>query len=49
MGEAQMEQIARWIAEVLDHPGDASVEQRVRQQVLESTAKFPLYQKRLGK
>ncbi|MDE3136417.1 MAG: serine hydroxymethyltransferase [Acidobacteriota bacterium] len=47
MGEAQMEQIAGWIAEVLDHLGDASVEQRVRKQVVELAAQFPLYQKRL--
>jgi glycine hydroxymethyltransferase len=49
MGEAQMEQIAGWIAEVLEHPGDAGVEQRVRKQVVELTAKFPLYQKRLAR
>jgi len=47
MGETEMELIAGWIAEVLDHPGDASVESRVRGQVLELTAKFPLYGKRL--
>ena len=48
MGEPEMELIAGWIAEVLDHLGDANVEQRVRQQVLELTGKFPLYGKRLA-
>ncbi len=45
--EPEMEQIAGWISEVLDHLGDASVEQRVRGHVHELTARFPLYANRL--
>ncbi len=47
MREPEMQQIAGWIADVIEHLGDETVEQRVRQQVLELTAKFPLYAKRL--
>jgi glycine hydroxymethyltransferase len=47
MREAEMEQIGAWIAEVLGHIGDAAVEQRVRQQVAELAARFPIYESRL--
>jgi len=47
MGEPEMEQIAAWIAEVLEHVGDAAVEQRVRAEVAELTARFPLYERRV--
>jgi glycine hydroxymethyltransferase len=47
MKEPEMEKIAGWIAEVLAHLGDASVEQRVRQQVAEFASQFPLYARRL--
>jgi len=46
MREPEMERIAGWIAEVLDHLGDAEVEQRVRAAVAELAARFPLYEKR---
>jgi glycine hydroxymethyltransferase len=49
MGEAEMELIAGWMADVLESLGDETVEKRVRQQVLELTANFPLYEKRLGR
>ncbi|MBI3669530.1 MAG: serine hydroxymethyltransferase [Acidobacteria bacterium] len=46
MREPEMERIAGWIAEVLTHIGDAALEQRVRAEVAELTAQFPLYEKR---
>ncbi len=47
MREPEMEKIAGWIAEVLAHLGDATVEQRVRKQVAEFASQFPLYARRL--
>ena len=43
MREPEMEQIATWIADVLSHIGDAATEQRVRKQVEELAARFPIY------
>jgi glycine hydroxymethyltransferase len=48
MREPEMEKIARWIAEVLDHLGDEATETRVRGEVAALAAKFPLYSKRLA-
>jgi glycine hydroxymethyltransferase len=47
MKEPEMEKIAGWIAEVLDHLGDAATEQRVRGEVAAFAAQFPLYAHRL--
>jgi glycine hydroxymethyltransferase len=47
MREPEMEQIGAWIAEVLGHIGDAATEQRIRTQVAELAAHFPIYQSRL--
>jgi len=47
MHEAEMEQIGKWIAEVLGHIGDAVTEQRVRQQVAELAGRFPIYEARV--
>ena len=47
MREPEMETIAGWIAEVLDHLGDAKTEQKIRKQVAELTAKFPMYESRV--
>ena len=47
MREPEMDRIAGWIAEVLGHLGDAGVEQRVRAEVAELAARFPLYTRRL--
>ncbi|HXA78571.1 MAG TPA: serine hydroxymethyltransferase [Candidatus Acidoferrales bacterium] len=47
MREAEMERIAGWIAEVLDHLGDSATEQRVRREVAAFAAQFPLYARRL--
>jgi glycine hydroxymethyltransferase len=48
MREPEMEKIAAWIAEVLDHLGDEATEKRVRGEVAALAAKFPLYAKRLA-
>ena len=47
MREAEMETIAKWVAEILLHVGDASVEQRVRKEVADLASRFPIYQSRL--
>src|ERR1700704_5871317 len=47
MCEPEMEQIAGWITEILSNMGNAEVEQRVRKQVAELAAKFPIYEARL--
>ena len=47
MREQEMARIGQWIAEVLTHPADTTLEQRVRQEVAEFTGKFPLYVRRL--
>jgi len=47
MKEPEMEQIDVWIADVLGHIGDTATEQRVRQQVAEMAARFPIYEARL--
>jgi glycine hydroxymethyltransferase len=47
MREPEMEQIGAWIAEILSNIGQAEVEQRVRNQVAELAAKFPIYEARL--
>src|SRR6202049_2648624 len=47
MREPEMEQIGAWIAEILLHMGDAATEQRVRKQVAELAARFPIYEARV--
>ena len=46
MKESEMAAIALWIAEVLAQPGNAETEQRVRKQVAELAARFPIYESR---
>jgi len=48
MREPEMEKIAAWIAEVLDHLGDEATEKRVRSEVAALASKFPLYPERLA-
>jgi glycine hydroxymethyltransferase len=43
MKEGEMEAIADWIVEVLDHIGDESVQKRVRREVETLCERFPLY------
>ncbi len=47
MKEREMESIAKWVADILLHVGDTSVEQRVREEVADLAARFPIYQSRL--
>jgi len=47
MREPEMERIAGWIAEVLNHIDDAATAQRVRAEVATFAAQFPLYVRRL--
>jgi glycine hydroxymethyltransferase len=47
MREPEMEQIGAWIAEILSNIGNTEIEQRVRKQVAELAAKFPIYESRL--
>ncbi len=46
--EPEMEKIGGWIADVLEHMGEAAVEQRVRKQVAELASHFPIYESRLS-
>jgi glycine hydroxymethyltransferase len=47
MREPEMEQIAAWITEILSNIGNTEVEQRVRKQVAELAARFPIYEARM--
>jgi glycine hydroxymethyltransferase len=47
MKEPEMEAIATWVTDVLLHIGDAAVEQRVRQEVANLAARFPIYESRM--
>ena len=47
MKEPEMELVGGWIAEIITHIGDTALEQRVRQQVTELAARFPIYESRL--
>ena len=46
MRETELQRIANWICDVLEHIGDAETEQRVRAEVGQLTAQFPLYMQR---
>jgi glycine hydroxymethyltransferase len=48
MGEAEMDRIAGWIAEVLANIGDGSVQGRIREEVAALAARFPLYPRRMA-
>ncbi len=48
MKEPEMELIAGWIAEILTNIGNAEVEQKVRKQVAELAARFPIYESRMN-
>ncbi len=47
MEEPEMEAIAKWVAEILLHVGDAAIEQKVRKEVAELAARFPIYESRM--
>ncbi|HUJ32041.1 MAG TPA: serine hydroxymethyltransferase [Candidatus Acidoferrum sp.] len=48
MREPEMEKVAGWMAEVLDHLGDEATLHRVRAEVAALASKFPLYAKLLA-
>jgi glycine hydroxymethyltransferase len=48
MKEPEMELIAGWVGEVLSNLGKTEVEQRVRAQVAELAARFPIYESRMN-
>jgi glycine hydroxymethyltransferase len=48
MGEAEMDRIAGWIAEVLANMGEPAVQGRVREEVAALAARFPLYPRRMA-
>jgi glycine hydroxymethyltransferase len=48
MKEPEMQQIGACIAEVLLHMGDAATEQKIRKQVADLAAQFPIYESRLA-
>ena len=47
MLEPVMHQIGTWIAQVLANIGDAATEQRVRKEVADLAARFPIYESRM--
>jgi glycine hydroxymethyltransferase len=47
MKEPEMQLIGDWIAEILSNVGNTTVEQKVRQQVADLAARFPVYESRL--
>jgi glycine hydroxymethyltransferase len=49
MKEAEMRQVGRWIADVLNHRSDGRVATQVRRQVMELAEAFPLYAERRSK
>jgi glycine hydroxymethyltransferase len=48
MKEPEMELIAGWIAEILTNIGKPDIEQKVRKQVAELAARFPVYESRMN-
>jgi glycine hydroxymethyltransferase len=48
MKEPETELIAGWIAEILTNIGKAEIEQKVRKQVAELAARFPIYESRMN-
>ena len=45
--EPEMELVGGWITEVLTRLGDAETEQKIRRQVAELAARFPIYESRV--
>jgi glycine hydroxymethyltransferase len=43
--EAEVEQLANWIADILENPQNAKIIEQVKQKVLKICAKFPVYTK----
>ena len=49
MKEHEMQQVGKWIAEVLNHRADAAILSKIRRQVLQLADEFPLYTERRTK
>ncbi len=49
MKEAEMQQVGRWISDVLHHRQDAALLKKIRDQVLQLAEAFPLYPERRAK
>jgi glycine hydroxymethyltransferase len=47
MKEPEMERIGAWVAEILTHVGNGETEQKIRRQVAELAARFPVYEARV--
>jgi glycine hydroxymethyltransferase len=45
--EPEMELVGGWITEILSSLGNSEIEQRVRRQVAELAARFPIYESRV--
>ncbi|MCA9001695.1 MAG: serine hydroxymethyltransferase, partial [Planctomycetes bacterium] len=43
LGQGEMKRLAGWVADVLEHPEDRTVLDRVRKEVAEVAAAFPIY------
>jgi glycine hydroxymethyltransferase len=46
--EPEMQEVGDWVADILEHIGDSTVEQRVRKQVAELAGRFPIYAARMN-
>src|ERR1700704_3679766 len=46
--EPEMQEVGGWVADVLEHIGDSTVEQGVRKQVAELAGRFPVYAARMN-
>ncbi len=44
-GTAEAHELAGWISDIIDNLGDAEIEARIKQQVLELCGNFPVYQR----
>lgn len=44
MGTTEMKKVAQWIAQVLKNPEDATLKNRIKNEVKEMSQKFPIYQ-----
>jgi len=43
MGKEEMRQVARWVADVVMNPDDKPMRKRIRKEVMDLCAKFPIY------
>jgi glycine hydroxymethyltransferase len=43
MGEAEMAQVANWMADILETPEDAALRARIKDEVIALCDRFPIY------